>query len=110
MDGNLSIKKPPTFVGGFLLFVFRQLDALHVGGARALVGLLRFKGHCITDLEFVEKYADERGLMKKQIFVLTFLGDETKTLVGQAFNRSLHRMYTIMNEFTANNGYLRKID
>lgn len=78
---------------GFLLFVVRQLDALHVSGARTLFGLLRFEGHCITDLEFVEQNADERSLVKKQIFVLTFLGDETKTLVGQAFNRSLHRIY-----------------
>src|SRR3989344_2133366 len=92
---NISIKhnkKPP--VGQSLGRFFERLcSALDVDRVRALWRLFHVEGDGVAFAKFVKAYADERVAVEKEIFFLTFNGNESKTLVGLFLDYTIHSMY-----------------
>lgn len=77
-----------------------RLGALHVDSARTFVRFLNFEGNFVVDTEVVELDIDQSRRVEKDIFFSAFLGDESKALVGQAFDGTHHRI--IISELSAN--------
>ena len=73
-----------------------DLSALDVGRVRSLGRLLDLKSDIVTFLEFVESDSNERVAVKEQIFVLTFRGDETKTLFSLFLYYTIHGLYKLV--------------
>src|SRR3989344_4610449 len=100
----------PGFSPGFFLFKFqvatkktpalaevfcKGLSLLYVHCILSLWGIFDIKGNAVTFLKFVESDSNERIAVKEKIFVLTFNGNETKTLVSLFLYYTIHRFIVV---------------